>query len=439
MSYKVLVRDIQFFNETFTIGDVYKHFAERADLKTISGDLLFYSAFSPNRISVITKPMCDKLKQKNIPPTDLAIDHMDTQYPFIKENQVDDFVKTVCTIDTPVVNDEGIPQYVIMKGYQKTDRTEHFICNVLSGLSTYDLSVNADMTVSCGCMLRKAGQIGDLRKQTLQEIYSSEYVAYLRKKMYEGFLPSVSCFMRCCEIMQVPSSLAKYYLSNYSVPKGIMFENTSICNLRCKGCYNAYIDHSTVSLEDTKKFAEEVNINNISSIFLFKYGESFCDKEINKKIDIIKSLNPNVKLHISTNGTMLDRWDNIEAALKLDYITFSLDGVDDKTVSGFQQNGSFEKVYSNICKLIEEKDRLNQSHPFITWKYVLFPHNHDDNYINKAFDLAAKANVDVLSFVNGFNTEISSGAIWKSDVFLNYMNMYKFRFTNSALTFTLKN
>lgn len=253
MSYKVLVRDIQIFNEKFTIGDVYKHFAERANLETTSADMLFYCDFSPKMVSVITKRMCDDLKIRNVPTTDLAIDYMDSYYPFITEEQVNDFVKTTCTIDTPVINDEGIPQYVIMKGYQKTDRTEHFICNVLSGLSTYDLSVNADMTVSCGCMLRKAGQIRDLRKQTLQEIYSSEYVANLRKKMYDGFLPSVSCFMRCIELKQVPSSLAKYYLTNYSVPKGIMFENTSICNMRCKSCYNAYIDHSTVSLEDTKK------------------------------------------------------------------------------------------------------------------------------------------------------------------------------------------
>lgn len=164
-------------------------------------------------------------------------------------------------------------------------------------------------------------------------------------------------------------------------------------------------------LKTPKKFAEEVRNNNIRSIFLFKYGESFSDKEMIKKIDIIKSLNPNVEFQISTNGMLLDMWDNMEAALKLDYITFSLDGVDDKTVSGFQQKGSFDRAFKNMCDLVKERNRLNQEKPIIRWKYVLFPHNHYEKYIVNAFKMAAEAGVDLLNFIIGFNTDSKSDVL----------------------------
>lgn len=39
--YKAIVRNNQFFSAAYTVGNVIKFYAERADLKTDSGDLLF--------------------------------------------------------------------------------------------------------------------------------------------------------------------------------------------------------------------------------------------------------------------------------------------------------------------------------------------------------------------------------------------------------------
>lgn len=170
--YKVLVSDRQFFSDSYTVGDAVKFYAERADLKTDSADILFYYDVDNSKVKgVITKMLIDKLVRDGVELSELAKDYVDADYSMIYEDEVDTFVKKVCPKDAPVLDSYGRPIYVILKGYIKTDRSEHYICKVLAGLSSYDLSVNADMTVSCNCMLRVAGKLGDLREQSLEEIY----------------------------------------------------------------------------------------------------------------------------------------------------------------------------------------------------------------------------------------------------------------------------
>lgn len=434
--YKVLVSDRQFFSDSYTVGDAVKFYAERADLKTDSADMLFYYDVDNSKVKgVITKMLIDKLVREGVELSELAKDYVDADYSMIYEDEVDTFVKKVCPKDTPVLDLYGRPIYVILKGYIKTDRSEHYICKVLAGLSSYDLSVNADMTVSCNCMLRVAGNLGDLREQSLEEIYSSDEVVSMRKGLLNGYLPTVSCAKRCGELMQVPKSYGMYYLNNYSVPKSIMYESASACNLKCKGCFNQYIERKKTTLEDTIKFADECKKEGIKYVHMFKYGEPFIDNEIGEKIDIIRNANPEIEIIISTNGVLLDVGDNMESALKVNRLIFSLDGIDDETVLGFQTNSQFNRVYDNMCNLVKLRNETKTQALSIVWKYVLFEHNDSDEMINKVFEMAQVAGVDSIEFFVGFNTDNSSPALWKSDVFVKYMEKYKFNFQYGRYVF----
>lgn len=438
--YKVMVRDNQFFSDSYTIGDVIKFYAERADLKTESADFLFYCMKSNDREvikGIITKRMSDSFINNKVSLEALAKDYVDENYPMIYETQVEEFLKEKCQKDTPVLNASGIPVYVILKGYIKTSRSEHYICKVLAGLAPYDLSVNADMTVSCNCMLRSGGKLGDLREQTLAEIYSSEDVSMMRKDLLNGYLPTVSCYMRCNELVQVPKSYATYFLKHYTVPRVIMYESVSACNLKCTGCFNQYIERKKTTIEDTIKFAEECKKEGIDTVHMFKYGEPFIDTEIGEKIDIIREYNPEIKIIISTNGVLLDVGNNMENALKVNRLIFSLDGIDDETVLGFQKNSQFDRVYDNMCRLVQLRNKANVDSLSIVWKYVLFEHNDSDEMIDKVFEMAQYAGVDSIEFFIGFNTDHASPAIWKSDVFLKYMEKYKFDFKYGRYVFWL--
>ncbi|MDR1559962.1 MAG: radical SAM protein, partial [Clostridiales bacterium] len=356
----------------------------------------------------------------------------------ITEDEAEAFTQTPAVRDTVVIGSKGYPIMVILKGYVRDERSEHYYCRVLSGLSDYNLSVNADMTVSCNCKSRGGG-LGNLREQTLEEIFDSERCRHLRSLLREGVLPTLCCLERCDDLVRSPLSVARYYEEGYHVPPTIMFENTSICNLRCDGCFNQYIPKVTVSIEDTERFAEEAAKHGIKKVYLFKYGEPFADRHIGEKLDIIKRRLPDAKIITSTNGLLLDSEESREAALKFDFITFSLAGVDNETVTLFQKQNNFDKVAENISALAELKISRNLSRPVLMWKYVLFPGNDSDDCVNRAFEVSRRLKVNKLQFLSGFNTLNRSGVTWKSDVFLAYMKRYKFQWNANSgiLTFEL--
>ena len=435
--YKVLVSEQQLFDNNLRVYDVIKFFAERCDLKTSTADMLIYKNFGNETISVINKEVYDQLIKDEVSFSDYATDYMIRDYPFLHEEDVDKYFEShVCEQDMPVLGTDGIPKYVVLKGYKGKDNC--YICKVLSGISDYNLSVNADMTVSCNCKLREAGQLGNLKNESFFDIYNSEHVSNVRKRLFEGFLPTASCRFRCRELMQVPVSVGKYYLENYTVPKIIMFENTSICNLRCRGCFNAYIDNSIASIDDVNNLSEKMREEGIKKVNLFKYGETFSDKELKTKVQIIREKNPDIIIDVSTNGMLLDREYAFESALMMNLITFSLDGVDDETLSEFQTGAVFSQIYQNMKNLVTERNRRGLKSPAVRWKYVLFNHNQSDEYINKAFRLADEAGVDYLDFVVGFNEEKPSNAINESDVFYDWMKKYKFRYNTNMLSFSIR-
>lgn len=440
--YKVKVNECQLFDEYFTIGDVLTFYAERADFETKFSDMLFFMRKDNKNKTVlggiITKEMSDYFIEKKIKLDDLAKNYVDKDYPCIFMDEIDIYTKTRVKRDTPVLDHNGKPIMVVLSGYIKDGLTEHYICKVLSGTSSYHLSVNADMTVSCNCMLRKGGQIGNLKKQSLQEIYDSQCVSKIRTDLYSGILPTVVCINRCEMLRRVPKSFALYYQKNYTVPKSIMFETISSCNLKCERCFNKYIDKSMTTLYDAELFAKECKKNSIKTVCLFKYGEPFLDKLLGKKIDLIRKYNEDINIIVSSNGLLLDRGNNFESALKLDNLIISLDGIDQESLDKFQKNNNFKRVYSSICELV--KLRNSTEHVFlknINWKYVLFKHNDSDQQLEKLFSLALQAGVDSLSFNLGFNAiEGHSGAIWKSEVFLKYMELYSFEEINNFNTIT---
>ena len=119
-----------------------------------------------------------------------------------------------------------------------------YFCNALLGESNYNVCINSDLTVSCNCRdYDGTGHIGDLNTQTLQEIFDGGVARGFRETLAKGRFP-VSVCQECWELKTVPKREAFYYVTHYHPPrKGIMVENTALCNLRCASC-----DRERVSL-----------------------------------------------------------------------------------------------------------------------------------------------------------------------------------------------
>ena len=303
-----------------------------------------------------------------------------------------------------------------------TLRNESFHCKALAGESDTNISVNSDMTVSCNCQdFDGYGRIGDLNSHSLAQIFGDQTACRFRETLAQRKFPTPIC-EHCAELELMPSEEVNARLSSYRVPhRGIQIENTALCNLRCSMCDRKKIlglrsgKHS-LTLIDVEKIALILKEYGLKSLRYYNLGEPFFSPDIQKQIEIIRKYNPDIKIITLTNGQLLNGTCKIEAALSMDYIGISLDGVSQETVSKYQVGGSFDVAYQNMVKLVQERDRLTNRQtiktPIIEWIYVLFRWNDNPKHIAKAIDLAKKANVDLIGFYRGDVRYIDRSLRW---------------------------
>ena len=278
-----------------------------------------------------------------------------------------------------------------------------FCCSALAGKSSYNISINSDLSVSCNCRdWDGAGRLGSLRENTLEEVFASPAATAFRRKLAAGRPPILTC-TPCSELRLVSPEEARQEEFNYHVPsRGIMVENTSLCNYRCVSCSRQKLvaarKAASWSTEDLKTVAATIKKHRIETVSFFNLGEPFADKHVFHQIQAIRAGNPSVKIYSSTNGILLDTDEKREAALMLDGICFSIDGPDTRTMNKYQRGAKFEVAYENMKRLVKYRDKRSARAPLIEWKYLLFNWNDRKEMIERAVSLARMANADVISF-----------------------------------------
>lgn len=289
-------------------------------------------------------------------------------------------------------------------------RGEVYTCDALAGRSDYNICINSDMTVSCNCQdFSGRGKIGDLRTQTLDEVFEGPLVRGFLEQLAGGRLPTDVCAI-CSELRSVPYEALTENPPVGSPPrKGIMVENTVACNLSCGLCRrDELLGHRrqrSLSLSDVATVARTLSESAVETIFFFSLGEPFMSNNVLEHVRHIRSANPHARIVTSTNGVLLDTAEKLEAALLMDYVYVSLDGIDQSTVEKYQVGGDFERTYRNMTRLVQLRNERVRGGapalPVIEWKYVTFRHNDRAAQIRRAVELARQAGVDVLGFCRG--------------------------------------
>jgi len=256
-------------------------------------------------------------------------------------------------------------------------QNEIFYCRALSGESDYNICINSDLTVSCNCQdFDGSGHIGDLNSHTLEQIFSGPTANKFRSLLAARKFPIPTC-SHCSDLKAIPASEVNVALSKDHVPdNGIMVENTVLCNLRCHMCNREKFmelrsGKLSLSLSDVEKIALLLKEYGFKRLLYFNLGEPFLPTDILEQIKIIRKYNPEIRIITSTNGQLLDKSNKIEAALMMDYIFVSLDGVNQDTVSKYQVGGNFETAYQNIATLVAERNKLGKRTPIVKWRRLL--------------------------------------------------------------------
>ncbi len=180
-------------------------------------------------------------------------------------------------------------------------------------------------------------------------------------------------------------------------PQKIRLELSSACQLRCPACPTATKETLKVVGQNLLKFTNLESLISSSpwlrEIEISNYGEVFLNPELPKMLQYLHQRGLKVFCNNGANLNHInDEMLNAIVKYKLQTLTCSIDGADQKTYEKYRVRGKLDIVLNNIKKINELKRKFNTSFPKLKWQFILFDHNK--HQINEARKLATELNMD---------------------------------------------
>jgi len=178
-----------------------------------------------------------------------------------------------------------------------------------------------------------------------------------------------------------------------SSPFIAVIDPTNACQLHCPLCPTGQGSEGRkkgmMKLDTVDRILKELG-HTIIDAELDNWGEPFLNPDLYAIIAAFK----NYKIHTaaSTNLSFKEQLDPQELVnCGLDHLIVSTDAARPKTYQKYRVGGDFELVLENIKKVVETRKKRGSLRPFITMKFLVFPHNlaEQDEFNKLAHDLGA--------------------------------------------------
>lgn len=149
---------------------------------------------------------------------------------------------------------------------------------------------------------------------------------------------------------------------------------TNRCNLKCAMCGQVQsgdrFSLDEISMEIIGKIVNEAN--SVKHIYLFG-GEPLLYSKIEKLLEELRI--KKILSHITTNGTLLEKYAAKIVSCDISSVEISLDSHDKNTLYKIRGRDVYEEIKRGIHKLAEEKERQKKSTPSISINFVILPCN----------------------------------------------------------------
>ncbi len=277
-------------------------------------------------------------------------------------------------------------------------------CAALDGVSEYNITINSDQTVSCNCQdYETVGQIGDLKKNSFEEVFFGEKAQRFRDELARGKMPIPTC-ARCGDLRRLPPEAPQTPPKARLPFRGLLLENTVKCNVDCTGCARENAAGLRMNRQLTMPFAEMEKMGDLvqrlglRQLFYLNLGEPFLSPTIGPELAMLRQKNPECRIVTSTNGVLLNTDAKREAALNFSHIFFSVHGITNEMSDKYMRRGNFEKAYAAMKEMAAFRDARGLTEPILEWKYLLFNWNDKPEYLARAIEMAKEAKLDFISF-----------------------------------------
>ena len=169
-------------------------------------------------------------------------------------------------------------------------------------------------------------------------------------------------------------------LQDTPFPPQLVIETTSYCNLKCIHCSHREMIREQRHMDRAlyNKIVEEVGRESPKcEIWPTFYGEAFIlGDELWDRLDYAASVGCE-NLVLNSNGTLLDRDDNIEKILRspLKRFILSLDGLTKETFEHIRAKAKYDEVYPMVEELCRRRMERGQTYPTITAQFSVMKEN----------------------------------------------------------------
>ena len=202
----------------------------------------------------------------------------------------------------------------------------------------------------------RGAQLGGGCENCQEQIFSGNY-AGSKAALYDEFAP------------QEKQSFFNKLLAGrpkLAPPKLFEFEISNICNLECTMCnglfssairanreklpklHSPYDEHFVAQVKEYLPYLEEAK---------FLGGEPFMISQYLEIWEAIIAINPNIKVHITTNGTVLNKRAKDSLEKMKAGIIISVDSLDKENYEQIRVNGDFQELMENIRWFIDYRNR----------------------------------------------------------------------------------
>ncbi|MCD4756715.1 MAG: radical SAM protein [Arcobacteraceae bacterium] len=169
------------------------------------------------------------------------------------------------------------------------------------------------------------------------------------------------------------------------LPTTITIEPANICNINCPICETGAgkLDRvkRVLKTNDFKKIIDQVYAHTNTLIYYFM-GEPFLNKDWVEQVQYAKKMGIN-RVETSTNGDIAIAEDIISS--KIDFISFQIGGMTQKTHEIYRVNSNLEKVFKNLKETINLKKEKNAHWLTIDVGFIVMKHNEHEVEEFKSF------------------------------------------------------
>ena len=202
----------------------------------------------------------------------------------------------------------------------------------------------------CECTAWLPQSVGNLHKNSLEEIFHSDMAYHLRDSIDNGSY-------RYCNEKQctwIIKGDVRNYPENNPKIKTIRLAIDNSCNLSCPSCRQSLIFHKrgkmlSLRIELANRVNEYLSRHNNITVHIGSDGDPFASLVYRHFMKTVSN-NSTIKFNLQTNGLLMKKmFGRLDKILnRIDVLNISIDGATKHTYESLRRGGLFEKLIENL-------------------------------------------------------------------------------------------